>query len=47
MNPKVEESRIRFALRSCERHGFKVYAASELVEEAADACAPASFEEWF
>jgi 3'-phosphoadenosine 5'-phosphosulfate sulfotransferase (PAPS reductase)/FAD synthetase len=34
LNPKVEESRIRFALRSCERRGLKIYNAFELVEEA-------------
>jgi len=34
MNPRVEEARIRKALRDCERRGYRVYEPMECVKEA-------------
>jgi phosphoadenosine phosphosulfate reductase len=36
MGSRIEESRLRFALRSCVARGLKIYDAEELVEEAVE-----------
>jgi len=36
ISPKIEESRIRKALRDCEERGFQVFEPTELIEKAVD-----------